>query len=178
MELLLPTQLLGRIPRNDVLAYKSTIIWYRTVNFIRRINNDTLHLLETDTMSPLAVSSAHIYHIHNDSNEATKCRKFTHDDSQPRKGQSERLIVVLQIPSWATISLQHRDEWPHEPDQRQAAEWISVRPEDGRRYSIMWRDGDEAAVHKYPQANHTSQTTTNVHCAATRWHARRQDQAQ
>lgn len=88
-------------------------------------------------MSPLAVSSAHTDHIYNDSDEATKCRQFTYDDSQPRKGQSERLIVVLQIPSWATISLQNRDEWPHEPDQRQAAEWISVQPEDGRRYSIM-----------------------------------------
>lgn len=72
---------------------------------MRRINNDTLYLLENDTMSPLAVSSAHTDHIYNDSNEAKTCRQFTHDDSQPRKGQSERLMVVLQIPSWATISL-------------------------------------------------------------------------
>lgn len=57
MESLPPTQLLGRIPRNDVLAYKCTVVWYRIVNFMRRINNDTLHLLENDTMSPLAVSS-------------------------------------------------------------------------------------------------------------------------
>lgn len=177
MESLLPTQLLGRIPRNDVLAYKCTIIRNRTVNLMRRINNDTLHLLENDIMSSLAVSFAYTDHIYN-SDEAKTCQKFTHEDSQPRKGQSERLIVVLQIPNWATISLQPRDEWPHEPDQRQAAEWISVQPEDGRRYSIMWRDRDEAAVRKYPQAKHTSQTTTNVHRAATRWHARRQDQAQ
>lgn len=117
---------------------------------MHRISNDTRHLLENDTIFPLAVSSAHTDHIHDDSDEAKTCRNSTHDGSQAREEQPEKLMVVLQIPSWATISLQHPDEWPHEPDQRQAAEWISVRPEDGRRYSIMWRDGDEAAVRKYP----------------------------
>lgn len=104
MKSLPPTQLLGRIPRNDA-SYQWTIIWHRTVSFMHRISNDTLHLLENDVMSPLAVSSAHTDHIHDDSDEAKTCRNSTHDGSQAREEQPERLMVVLQIPSWATISL-------------------------------------------------------------------------